>query len=102
VHRLPREVLRKRDRHRTSTKLSPRNLQTALVNILLGAKCSTHGIDEKPEVKRPLGRPRPRWEDNIRTDLREIWWEGVDWMDLVQNKNQWWVIVNVVMNFRVS
>jgi hypothetical protein len=43
----------------------------------------------KAEGKRQLGRPRHRWEDNIKMDLREIWWEGVDWMYLVQNRDDW-------------
>jgi hypothetical protein len=43
----------------------------------------------KPEGKRPLGKPRLRWEDNIRMDLREIGREGVDWMHLVQDMDQW-------------
>jgi hypothetical protein len=55
----------------------------------------------KPERKRPLGRPRRRWEDNIRIDLREIGWGGVDWIDLAQDRGQWRAAVNTVMNFRV-
>jgi hypothetical protein len=55
----------------------------------------------KPEGKRPLGRPRGRWEDNIRMDLREILWEGVDWIHLVQDRDQWRALVNTVMNLRV-
>jgi hypothetical protein len=43
----------------------------------------------KPEGKRPLGRSRHRWEGNIRMDLREVMWEGVDWMYLAQNMDQW-------------
>jgi hypothetical protein len=42
----------------------------------------------KPEGKSPLGRPRCRWEDNIRMDVREIGWEGVDWMHLVKNREK--------------
>jgi hypothetical protein len=60
-------------------------------NILVG----------KPEGKRPLGRPRRRWEDNIRNDLREIVWEGVDWMHLDQHRDQWWAVVKAIINFRV-
>jgi len=56
----------------------------------------------KPEGKRPLVRPRRRWKDHIRMDVREIEWEGVDWIHLVQNRDQWWAPVNIVMNFRVS
>jgi hypothetical protein len=53
----------------------------------------------KSEEKRPLGRPKHRWKDNIRMDLREIGWMGVDLMHLVQDRNQWWSLVKVVMNF---
>jgi hypothetical protein len=55
----------------------------------------------KPERKRPLGRPRCRWEDNIRMDLREIRWEGVDWMRLAQDKDQWQALMNIIMNLHV-
>jgi hypothetical protein len=55
----------------------------------------------KPEGKRPLGRPRPRWEDNIRMYLREIGWGGMNWNDLVQNRDQWRALVNTVTNLRV-
>jgi hypothetical protein len=55
----------------------------------------------KLEGKRPLGRPRRRWEDNIRIDLREIGWGGMDWIDLAQNRDQWKALVNMVMNLRV-
>jgi hypothetical protein len=53
------------------------------------------------EGKRPLGRPRSRWEDNIRMDLREIVWEVVDWMLLTEDMDQWQTPVNTVNNFRV-
>jgi hypothetical protein len=52
----------------------------------------------KPEGKRPLGRPRRRWVDNIKMDLREIGWDGVDWIDLAQNRDHWRALVNTVMN----
>jgi hypothetical protein len=55
----------------------------------------------KPERKRPLGRPRRRWEDNITIDLREIGLGGMDWIDLAQNRDQWRVFVNTVKNLRV-
>jgi hypothetical protein len=54
-----------------------------------------------PEGKRPLGRPRCRWENNIRTDLRELGWEVVDWMHLYQDRHQWRAVVNTVMNLGV-
>jgi hypothetical protein len=55
----------------------------------------------KPEGKRPLGRPRRRWEVNIRMDLREIGWGGMDWVDLAQDGVQWRSLVNTVMNLPV-
>jgi hypothetical protein len=55
----------------------------------------------KPEGKRPLGKPRSRWEDNIRMDLREIGWGGMDWIDLAQDRDQSRALVNTVMNLRV-
>jgi hypothetical protein len=54
-----------------------------------------------PEGKRPLGRPRRRWEDNIKTDLREIGWNGMDWIDLAQDRDQWRALVNAIMKLRV-
>jgi hypothetical protein len=56
-----------------------------------------------PEGKRPLGRPRRRWVDNIKMDLRDtcIGWDGGDWIDLAKDRDQWRVLVNAVMNLRV-
>jgi hypothetical protein len=75
----------------------------------MGRACSTDGekrntcriLVEKPERKRPLGRPRRRWEDIIRMDLREIGWGGLDWIDLAQDRDQWRALVITVMNLRV-
>jgi hypothetical protein len=53
-----------------------------------------------PEEKRPLGRPRRRWVDNIKMDLREIGWDCGDWIDLAQNRDQWRALVNAVMNLQ--
>jgi hypothetical protein len=55
----------------------------------------------KPEIKRPLGRPRRRWDDGIRMDLREIGWGSVDWIQLAQDRDRWLSLVNTVMNLRV-
>jgi hypothetical protein len=52
----------------------------------------------KPEGRRALGRPRCRWVDNIKIDLREIGWDVVDWIDLAQDRDQWRALVNTVMN----
>jgi len=54
----------------------------------------------KPEGKRPLGKPRRRWEDNIKTDLREVGGGG-NWMELAQDRDMWRALVNTVMNLRV-
>jgi hypothetical protein len=53
----------------------------------------------KPEAKRPLGRPRRRWVDNIRIDLREIGWVGMDRIDLAQDRDQWRALVNTTFGF---
>jgi hypothetical protein len=75
----------------------------------MGRVCNTYGGDErciqflvgKYEGKRPLGRPRSRWEDNIKMDLQEVEWWSMDWIDLAQDGDRWWAVVNVVMNLRV-
>jgi transcription termination factor 2 len=56
---------------------------------------------ERPEGKRPLGRPRRRWKDNIKMDLREIGIDGANWIRLAQDRVQWRAFVNTVMNLRV-
>jgi hypothetical protein len=55
----------------------------------------------KPEGKRPLWRPRHRWEDNIKMDLQEMGCGGMDWIGLAQDRDRWRALVNAVMNFRV-
>jgi hypothetical protein len=55
----------------------------------------------KPEGKRPLGRPRRRWVDNIRMDLGEVGWGDVDWIDLAKDRNRWRALVNSVLKLRV-
>jgi hypothetical protein len=60
-------------------------------NILVG----------RPEWRRPLGRPRRRWEDNISMDLREVGFGDVDWIDLAQDRDRWRALLNTVMNLRV-
>jgi hypothetical protein len=60
-------------------------------NILVG----------RPERRRPLGRPRRRWEDNIKMDLKEIGFGDVDWIHLAQDRDRWRALVNTVMNLRV-
>jgi hypothetical protein len=68
----------------------------------MGEKRNVYGIMlGKPKGKRPLGRPRHMWEDNIEMNLREIGWGGIDWTDLAQDSDQWRDLVNKVMNHRV-
>ena len=55
----------------------------------------------KPGGKRPLGRPRRRWEDNIKIDLQAVGYEGMDWVQLAQDRDRWRAFMNAVMNFRV-
>jgi len=55
----------------------------------------------KPEGKRPLGRHRHRWEDNIKVDLQEVGCGGMDWIGLAQDRDRWRALVNAVMNLRV-
>ena len=56
----------------------------------------------KLEGKRPLGRPRRRWEDNIKMDLQEVLCAGVDWIELVRDRDRWRALVNAATNLRVS
>jgi hypothetical protein len=72
----------------------------------VGGACSPNGgkgnayrlLVGKPEGKRPLGRPRSRWVDNIKMDLLEIGWGGVDWIGLSQDRDKWRALVNAVGN----
>jgi hypothetical protein len=68
----------------------------------MGEKRNAYGIlVGKPEGKRPLGRPRRWWMDNIKMDFRELEWDGMKWTDLVQGRDQWRALVNTAMNLRV-
>jgi hypothetical protein len=67
-----------------------------------GEKRNAHSkLVGKPEGKRPLGRPRCRWVDNIKIDLGEIGCGGMDWIDVVQDKDQWRALVSMVMKLWV-
>jgi hypothetical protein len=75
----------------------------------MGRECSTNGVKRnaytifvgKSEGKRPLGRPGHRWVDNIKMDIREIGWDGMDWLDLAQDRDQWRALLNMVINLWV-
>jgi hypothetical protein len=76
----------------------------------MGRACSTNWEKRNayrilvgmPEGKKPLGRSRRRWVDNIKMDLREMEWGVMDWIQLAQDRDQWRALVNTVMNLRVS
>jgi hypothetical protein len=55
----------------------------------------------KPEGKRPLTRPRRRWEDNIKVDVQEVGWGVMDWIELARDRDRWRALVNAVINLRV-
>jgi hypothetical protein len=74
----------------------------------MGRAYSTNGENRNayrilgmPEGKRSLGRPRRRWVDNVKMDVRDIEWDGMDWIDLAQDRDQWRALVNTVMNLQV-
>jgi hypothetical protein len=68
----------------------------------MGAKRNAYRIlVGKSEGRSPLGRPRRRWMGSIKIDIREIGWDDMDWIDLVQDRDQWRALVNTVMNLRV-
>jgi hypothetical protein len=68
----------------------------------MGEKRSAYRIlMKKPEGKRPLRRPKCGWVDNIKMELREIGWDGMDRIDLTQDREQWRALVNTLMNLRV-
>jgi hypothetical protein len=78
-------------RMRWAGHVAPMGKTTNLYGLLVG----------KPEGKRPLGRRRHRWADNIKMDLREIGWDVMEWIDMVQDKDKWRTLVNTVMNLLV-
>jgi hypothetical protein len=82
--------------------IKPRRMRSAGHVARMGEKRNAYRIlVGNPDGKRPLGRPTRRWVDNIKMDLREIGWDGGDWIDLVQDRDQWRALVRAVMNLRV-
>jgi hypothetical protein len=85
-----------------NTMIKLRRMRWAGLVERMGEKRNAYRIlVGKPEGKRPLGRPRLRWVDNIKVDHRKIGWGGVEWMGLAQDRDQWRALVNTVMNHRV-
>jgi len=66
-----------------------------------GEERRVQGFDGEPEEKTPLGRSRRRWEDNIKMDFQEVGCGGMDGIELAQDRDRWWALVNAVMNLRV-
>jgi hypothetical protein len=64
-------------------------------------RCTYRILVGRPEGRRPLGRPRHRWEDNIKMDLQELGWGGMGWIDMAQDRDRWQALVNAVMNLWV-
>jgi hypothetical protein len=82
--------------------IKSRRMSWAVHVARMGAKRNAYRIlVGKPEGKRPLGRPRSRWVKNMKIDLGEIGWGGMDWIDLAQDRDQWRALVNTVMKHRV-
>jgi hypothetical protein len=67
----------------------------------MGEGCRIQGLGGGPEGTRPLARPRHRWKDNIKVDLQEVACEGMGWIELAQDRNRWWALVNAVKNLWV-
>ena len=86
-----RITLKLRTIHRKKRKVNQLILFRGVYRVLVG----------KPEGKRPLGRPRHRWEDNIKMDLQEVGCGVMDRMELAQDRDRWRALVKTVMNFRV-
>jgi hypothetical protein len=81
--------------------IKSRRMRWAVHVARMGRRGMHIGFWWESRKERPLGRPRRRWEDNIRMDLREIGWGGMDWIDLAQDRDQWRALLNTVMNLRV-
>jgi hypothetical protein len=101
--------LRERERERSIIKSNQLNMYICIYMYYSLRPCSQSWEERKVVLviyegilarKRPLGRPRRRWEDNIKMDLLEIGWGSVDWIGLAQDKDKWRALVNAVMNLR--
>jgi hypothetical protein len=85
-----------------NTKIKSRRMRWAVHVARMGEGTNVYRVlMGKTQGKRPLGRPRRRWEDGIRMDLMEIGWGSVDWIQVAQDRDRWRALVNTVMNLRV-
>jgi hypothetical protein len=76
--------------------------ESICLNVRIGEERGVYRVFVgKPEGRRPLGRPRRRWVDNIRTDPQEVGCGYMDWLGLAQDRDKWWTLVSAVMNLRV-
>jgi hypothetical protein len=83
--------------------IKPRRMRWVGHVARMGEKRNAYRIlVANPKENRSLGRPRRRWEDNIKMNLRAIGWNGMDWIDLAQDRDQWRALVNTAMNLRVQ
>jgi hypothetical protein len=82
--------------------IKSRNIRSAGHVARMGEERNAYNIlVGKPEGKRPLGRPRCRWDDNIRMDVKEIQRKAVDWIHLAPDRGQWWALIDTVMYLRI-
>jgi hypothetical protein len=81
--------------------IKSRRMRCARHVARIGLKRNAYRMVGKPEGKCPLGRQRHRWVDDIKMDLREIGWGGLDWINLAQDRDKWRALVNTVMNLQV-
>jgi hypothetical protein len=82
--------------------IKSRRLRWAGHVVRMGEERSAYRIlVGRPEGRRPLRRPRRRWEDNIKMDIREVGWEDMNWIELAQDRDRWRALVNAIMNLRV-
>ena len=88
--------------HSTVRVIKSRRMRWAVHVARMGERRGVYRVlVGKPEGKRPLGRSRRRWEENIKMDLQEVGCWGMDWIELAQDRDSWLALVNAVMNFRV-
>jgi hypothetical protein len=88
--------------HNIVRAINSRRMRWAGHVARMGEKSGVYrALVEKPEGKRPLGRARSRWEDNIKMDLQEVRCVGMDWIDMAQDRDSWRALVSAVMNLRV-